>query len=182
MTTLLTSATADSILVRRLRGEVGQLLHELVEGLRCFILRGLGVLDLLAELLGTRQQLSLFVALRLGDQLSKVFLLTSYGLEGRDCRPSSKLRGQEFVDDIGRLATAALSGSYGVWVVSQNSGVDHASSLSGTLGRLSPTCRCRAVSTLALATAIVVGADRFVTGNRRDYTSAITEIPISFPS
>lgn len=42
--------------------------------------------------------------------------------------------------------------------------------------------RLKAPDALHLATAIVVGADRFVTNNRRDFTSAITEIPIVFPT
>lgn len=46
---------------------------------------------------------------------------------------------------------------------------------------LRTTYRLKTPDTLHLATAIVIGADRFVTGNRRDFTTAITEIPISFP-
>lgn len=47
---------------------------------------------------------------------------------------------------------------------------------------LRATYRLKTPDALHLATAIVVGADRFVTCNRRDFTTAIAEIPIMFPS
>ncbi len=107
------------------RGEVGQRLHQLVERLGGLRLRGLGVLDLLAELLRTREQLGLLVALGLRDQLAEVLLLSAYGLEYRDRRPALLVSGNELVDDVSGLAAAALGCSYGVGVFSQDSGVDH---------------------------------------------------------
>lgn len=47
---------------------------------------------------------------------------------------------------------------------------------------LRATYRLNALDALHLATAIVVGADRFVTGNTRDFDKGITEIPIVFPT
>ncbi|HEU4424491.1 MAG TPA: PIN domain-containing protein [Pilimelia sp.] len=41
--------------------------------------------------------------------------------------------------------------------------------------------RLRAADATHLATAIAVGADRFVTNNRRDFPSTITEIQITYP-
>jgi predicted nucleic acid-binding protein len=46
---------------------------------------------------------------------------------------------------------------------------------------LRATYRLKTPDALHLPTAIVVGADRFVTGNHRDFSAAISEIPISFP-
>jgi predicted nucleic acid-binding protein len=47
---------------------------------------------------------------------------------------------------------------------------------------LRATYRLNTPDALHLATAIVFGADRFITGNRRDFTTAIKEIPVIFPS
>lgn len=47
---------------------------------------------------------------------------------------------------------------------------------------LRATYRLKTPDALHLATAIVVGADRFVTGNSRDFSEPIVEIPITFPS
>lgn len=43
---------------------------------------------------------------------------------------------------------------------------------------LRATYRLKTPDALHLATAIVAGADRFVTGNRRDFAASIVEIPI----
>jgi predicted nucleic acid-binding protein len=47
---------------------------------------------------------------------------------------------------------------------------------------LRSTYRLKTPDALHLATAIVSGADRFITGNRRDFSTAIKEISIVFPS
>jgi predicted nucleic acid-binding protein len=47
---------------------------------------------------------------------------------------------------------------------------------------LRATYRLKTPDALHLATAITAGADRFVTGNQRDFTTAIKEIPVVFPS
>ena len=39
----------------------------------------------------------------------------------------------------------------------------------------------RAADAVHLATAVAIGADRFLTNNRRDFSSAITEIDVTFP-
>jgi predicted nucleic acid-binding protein len=41
--------------------------------------------------------------------------------------------------------------------------------------------RLRAADATHLATAIALGADRFITNNRRDFPTAITEIQITYP-
>ncbi len=46
---------------------------------------------------------------------------------------------------------------------------------------LSARYRLRAADAVHLATAVAIGADRFVTNNRRDFTSAITEVDVTFP-
>jgi predicted nucleic acid-binding protein len=40
----------------------------------------------------------------------------------------------------------------------------------------------RAIDSVHLATAVVAGADRFVTNNRRDFVPAIAEIDVVYPS
>lgn len=41
--------------------------------------------------------------------------------------------------------------------------------------------RLHAADAVHLATAVVVGADRFVTNNRKDFTTTITEVDITYP-
>lgn len=41
--------------------------------------------------------------------------------------------------------------------------------------------RLRAADAVHLATAVVAGADRFVTNNRRDFPASISEVDITFP-
>ncbi|HYZ09091.1 MAG TPA: PIN domain-containing protein [Pseudonocardiaceae bacterium] len=41
--------------------------------------------------------------------------------------------------------------------------------------------RLRAADAVHLATALVAGADRFVTNNRRDFRPSISEIPVVYP-
>ena len=41
--------------------------------------------------------------------------------------------------------------------------------------------RLRAADAMHLATAVVAGANRFITDNRRDFSAAITEIEIAYP-
>jgi predicted nucleic acid-binding protein len=41
--------------------------------------------------------------------------------------------------------------------------------------------RLRAADATHLATAITVGADRFITNNRRDFPPTITEIQVTYP-
>lgn len=41
--------------------------------------------------------------------------------------------------------------------------------------------RLRAADATHLATAITVGADRFITNNRRDFPSTITEVEVTYP-
>jgi predicted nucleic acid-binding protein len=41
--------------------------------------------------------------------------------------------------------------------------------------------RLRAADAFHLATAVLVGADRFITNNRRDFGSSITEIEVVYP-
>lgn len=41
--------------------------------------------------------------------------------------------------------------------------------------------RLRAADAVHLATAVVVGADRFITNNRRDFSVAISEIQVTYP-
>ncbi|WP_219416910.1 type II toxin-antitoxin system VapC family toxin [Pseudonocardia nigra] len=46
---------------------------------------------------------------------------------------------------------------------------------------LSAAHRLRAADAIHLATAVVAGADRFLTNNRRDFPTIISEIDITFP-
>jgi predicted nucleic acid-binding protein len=46
---------------------------------------------------------------------------------------------------------------------------------------LGSTYRLRAVDAVHLATAVVAGADRFITNNRRDFPVSISEIDITYP-
>lgn len=46
---------------------------------------------------------------------------------------------------------------------------------------LGASCRLGAVDAVNLATAVGVGADRFVTNNQRDFTRAISEIDVTYP-
>ena len=46
---------------------------------------------------------------------------------------------------------------------------------------LAATHRLRAADAVHLATAVVAGADRFVTNNRRDFPTSIVEIDITYP-
>ncbi len=46
---------------------------------------------------------------------------------------------------------------------------------------LAVTHGLRAVDACHLATAVVAGADRFVTNNRRDFAGSITEIAVTYP-
>jgi len=41
--------------------------------------------------------------------------------------------------------------------------------------------RLRAADAVHLATAVIVGADRFVTNNRRDLPASISEIEVTYP-
>jgi predicted nucleic acid-binding protein len=45
---------------------------------------------------------------------------------------------------------------------------------------LSARYRLRAADAVHLATAVAIGADRFVTNNRREFSSAITEVDVTF--
>jgi predicted nucleic acid-binding protein len=47
---------------------------------------------------------------------------------------------------------------------------------------LSARYKLRAADAVHLATAVAVGADRFITNNQRDFPRGITEIDISYPS
>jgi predicted nucleic acid-binding protein len=47
---------------------------------------------------------------------------------------------------------------------------------------LSSRYRLRAVHATHLATAVGLGADRFITNNRRDFPQAITEIQVTYPA
>ncbi|MCA1677248.1 MAG: hypothetical protein LC799_35415 [Actinobacteria bacterium] len=46
---------------------------------------------------------------------------------------------------------------------------------------LAATHRLRAVDVVHLATALVAGADRFLTNNRRDFPDTLTDIDITYP-
>lgn len=75
---------------------------------------------------------------------------------------------------------------------------DEARTLSGLLARLdlrplelvtaelatvlSTTHRLRAADAVHLATAVVAGADRFITNNRRDFPTTISEIQVTYPT
>ena len=93
-------------------------------------LRGLGVLDLLAQLLRAHEELLLLVALGLGDELAEVLLLAADRLVRRDRGSSLLVRTDQLVDELGGLASTVLGSAYGVGVVSQDSGVNHRLSLS----------------------------------------------------
>lgn len=47
---------------------------------------------------------------------------------------------------------------------------------------LSSRYRLRAADATHLATAVSIGADRFITNNQRDFPAAITEIQITYPA
>lgn len=47
---------------------------------------------------------------------------------------------------------------------------------------LGATHRLKAADAVHLATAVAAGADRFITNNRRDFSAAIDEIDVVFPS
>lgn len=47
---------------------------------------------------------------------------------------------------------------------------------------LSARYRLRAADATHLATAVAVGADRFITNNQRDFPQAITEVDITYPA
>jgi len=46
---------------------------------------------------------------------------------------------------------------------------------------LAATHRLRAADAVHLATAIVAGADRFITNNRRDFPDTLTDIDVTYP-
>ncbi|MBA3419703.1 MAG: PIN domain-containing protein [Geodermatophilaceae bacterium] len=46
---------------------------------------------------------------------------------------------------------------------------------------LGATYRLRAADAVHLATAVMAGADRFITDNRRDFSAAIDEIAVTYP-
>ncbi len=46
---------------------------------------------------------------------------------------------------------------------------------------LSASYRLRAADAVHLATAVVLGADRFITNNRRDFPASITEVRVTYP-
>lgn len=45
-----------------------------------------------------------------------------------------------------------------------------------------PKYRLRAADAAHLATAVLLGADRFITNNRRDVDERITEVDVTYPS
>mgnify|MGYP001217602752 CR=1 FL=1 len=47
---------------------------------------------------------------------------------------------------------------------------------------LSARYKLRAADATHLATAVSIGADRFITNNRRDFAQAITEIDVTYPA
>jgi hypothetical protein len=47
---------------------------------------------------------------------------------------------------------------------------------------LSASYRLRAADAVHLATAVAVGADRFITNNRRDFPAKITEVKVTYPA
>jgi predicted nucleic acid-binding protein len=47
---------------------------------------------------------------------------------------------------------------------------------------MSSRYRLRAADAIHLATAVGLGADRFITSNRRDFPAAITEISVTYPA
>jgi predicted nucleic acid-binding protein len=47
---------------------------------------------------------------------------------------------------------------------------------------LSSRYRLRAAGAMHLATAVSLGADRFITNNQRDFPSAITEVHVTYPA
>lgn len=46
---------------------------------------------------------------------------------------------------------------------------------------LAAVYRLRAADAVHLATAVQAGADRFVTNNRKDFTSSIAEVDVCYP-
>jgi hypothetical protein len=46
---------------------------------------------------------------------------------------------------------------------------------------LAATHRLRAADAVHLATAVVAGADRFITNNRRDFPESLTDIDVTYP-
>ena len=58
-------------------------------------------------------------------------------------------------------------------------GVDPATA--GVAITLASSYRLRAADAVHLATAIVFGADRFITDNRRDFPVSISEIDVTYP-
>lgn len=58
-------------------------------------------------------------------------------------------------------------------------GVDAAAAEVATA--LASAYRLRAVDAVHLATAVVAGAERFVTNNRRDFPASISEVDITYP-
>jgi predicted nucleic acid-binding protein len=75
--------------------------------------------------------------------------------------------------------------------------VDEVAALAGLLGRLelrsvdpvtaevattlAGSYRLRAADAVHLATAVVAGADRFITNNRRDFPTSIAEVDVTYP-
>ena len=47
---------------------------------------------------------------------------------------------------------------------------------------LAASYRLRAADAVHLATAVAAGADRFVTNNRRDFPTSITEVDVTYPA
>jgi predicted nucleic acid-binding protein len=74
---------------------------------------------------------------------------------------------------------------------------DEVTALAGLLGRLdlksvdpvtaevattlASGYRLRAADAVHLATAVVAGADRFITNNRRDFAKSISEVDVTYP-
>jgi predicted nucleic acid-binding protein len=71
------------------------------------------------------------------------------------------------------LALAALIGRLELWAVDEGT-ANLAVALGADYG-------LKAVDALHLATAIAAGADRFITNNRRDFTTDIVEVDVTYP-
>jgi len=71
------------------------------------------------------------------------------------------------------LALAALIGRLELWAVDEGT-----ASLAVALGA---DYGLKAVDATHLATAVAAGADRFITNNRRDFTTEIVEVDITYP-
>lgn len=84
----------------------------------------------------------------------------------------SKPLRDEADDEVGELA--ALLGRLELLPVDQAT-----AELAAVLGA---TYRLRAADAVHLATAVVAGADRFVTDNTRDFPKSIAEIDVTYPS